>query len=168
MKKYFNRRCLFIFSTIAILLAVGCAVRMLDFTVISSKNVDMRVKDTAKGARVTGEDMAMSILGIIPLGAPNLKEALDKAIESAGPGYDALIDGVIYHKYNFYVFFSNSGYKVEGTPIKTKEIISQLKEKGEYVGKYMEEALYHSSSGIDNTKAIEKIGIIKVIEEKKE
>ena len=167
MKMYLKRSCVFIFSSIAILLAAGCVTRMLDFTVISSKNVDMRIKDTGKGSRVKGESMVMSILGI-PLGSPNLKEAVDKAIVSAGPGYDALIDGVVYHVYNFYVFFSNFGYKVEGTPVKTKEIISQLVGKGEDVDKVMEKTLYHSLSGIDNTSAIEKIGIKEVIKVKKE
>jgi hypothetical protein len=131
---------------------------MLDFTIISSKNVEMRIRDTAKGTRVTGEDMAWAVLGI-PLGAPNLKEAIDRAIESAGPGYDALIDGVVYHIYNFYLVVSKAGYKVEGTPVKTREVIAQAEQEGENFRKFSEKLLFHSSRGLDNRVAIEKTGI---------
>jgi len=72
--------------------------RIVDFTVISSKNVTL---DTKKDApRVSGFGFT-------------LKSALDKAIEKAGPGYDALIDGVVSD--------AIVGYTVKGTPIKTSE-----------------------------------------------
>lgn len=150
-----------IFLVILTLFLTGCVVRMLDFTVISSKNVEMKIKDTAKGTRVTGEDMTMSILGI-PLGAPNLKEAVDMAIESAGPGYDALVDGVIYRIYQFYIVFSKSGYKVEGTPVKTREIITQLENNDGDQEISINGLLYHSSTRKDNTQAIKEIGIKKI------
>ena len=72
--------------------------RLVDFTVISSKNVTINVDKNAK--RVKGKGFTV-------------KGALDHAIENAGPGYDALIDGVIYN--------GLFRYKVEGTPIKTSE-----------------------------------------------
>ncbi len=158
MKNYASRGRLLVLLCVLSLLAIGCVSRMLDFTVISSKNVEMKIRDTAKGPRVTGEDMAMAILGI-PLGTPNLKEAIDRAIESAGPGYDALIDGVVYRLYNFYLIVSRAGYKVQGTPIKTSEIIAWAEREGENVSKISEKILFHSSFGADNKVAIEKIGI---------
>ncbi len=85
----------------------SCSNRMLDFTIVSSKNVTMNVKSDAPRTSAT---------------AGSIKSAVDKAIEKAGPGYDALIDGVIYEKWTYCILFNIIRYKVEGTPIKTKEI----------------------------------------------
>ena len=96
--------CSFIFLT-------GCTIRLTDFTAISTKNVKMPTK--GKGKRVRGEDCS----AFVP---PNMKEAIDRAIEGAGGDYDALVDGVLYaENYFFYACF-----KVEGTPINTKESVS--------------------------------------------
>lgn len=84
----------------------GCTARLVDFTIISTKNV--KVPQTGRGARVMGKDCSF-------FGVPNIKEALDKAIEGAGPDYDALVDGVLYQS----VFFVKC-FKVEGTPINSK------------------------------------------------
>jgi len=138
---------------------------MIDFTVISSKMVDMRLKDTSKGPRVTGEDYVWWIFSI-PMGGASLKEAVDRAIESAGPGYDALMDGVVYSKFYWFFVTAKSGYKVVGTPIKTSELITSLAQKGEDVEKVMEGVLFHSSLGRDNKSAIEIIGV-KTISNKK-
>jgi hypothetical protein len=96
--------------TCAMLLS-SCQQRLIDFTVISSKNVSLRLPDDAKGPRSTGKSMKMCT-------RPQLKEAVDKAIENAGPGYDALIDGVIFVRNEFI----KQGYVVEGTPIKTSKL----------------------------------------------
>lgn len=101
--------CSFIFLT-------GCTTRLTDFTAISTKNVKMPTKH--KGQRVTGEDCV--VVFIIPFGQPNMKEAIDRAIQHAGPDYDALVDGVLY--FTQYPF--QACYKVEGTPINTKESVS--------------------------------------------
>lgn len=145
-----------ILVTIVTLLSTGCVVRMLDFTVVSNKNVALRIKETAKGSRVTGEDHVWWILWF-PMGRPSLEEAIDRAIESAGPGYDALIDGVIYSQFYFYLFTSKSGVKVEGTPVKTSEIIAELEHQVKDVEKLLKGVLFHSSLGRDNTKTIEEI-----------
>jgi len=73
--------------------------RLVDFTVISSKNVTLDVKKDAPRVSAWGW---------------TVKDALDKAIEKAGPGYDALIDGVVSQG-------ALAGYRVKGTPIKTSE-----------------------------------------------
>jgi len=87
-------------------LTTSCTRRIVDFTVISSKNCDVKGK---KGQRVKGSD------GTCALMYPEMKEALDRAIEQQ-PGADALIDGVIYYK-SYYVYHK---YEVEGTAISTK------------------------------------------------
>ena len=94
-------------------MATSCNTRLIDFTVISSKNVTLRLPDDAKGPRTVGKDMKSC-------GAPQLKAAVDKAIETAGPGYDALIDGVVFVRQGFL----SNGYVVEGTPVKTSKLKS--------------------------------------------
>ncbi len=66
----------------ACVILVGCSVRVGDFTLISTKNVEIGGKYT-KGARQEAEDKAFSFL--FPFGAPNLKTAVDRCIE-AGNG----------------------------------------------------------------------------------
>jgi hypothetical protein len=89
----------------------SCQQRLLDFTVISSKNVTMRLPNEGKGPRTEGREMKTCT-------APQLKAAVDKAIEKAGPGYDALIDGVVYQRNEIF----RMGWVVQGTPIKTSKL----------------------------------------------
>ena len=95
-----NKVYLLIIISLAATIFSLTSCRVMDFTIISSKNVTIDLKKDSP--RVKG-------------GGLSIKGALDKAIESAGPGYDALIDGVVYHR----MFF---GYRVKGTPIKTSEL----------------------------------------------
>jgi hypothetical protein len=69
---------------IFILAFVGCSQRVGDFTLISTKNVEIGGKYTKVEGRFEGEDSKGVILGI-PLGQPNLKTAVDNCIE-AGNG----------------------------------------------------------------------------------
>jgi hypothetical protein len=94
--------------------------------------MEMRIQDTGKGNRVEGKDGVYWVL-FIPLGTPNLKEAVDRAIESAGPGYDALIDGVIYSSSYYFILSGYTGYKVIGTPIKTAQLKAELLREGKDV-----------------------------------
>ncbi len=103
-------------AVLALFALSGCATRLVDFTVISTKN-QIATEGFAKGSRVTGSDCVFVFL--IPLGAPNLKSAIDKAIEGAGPGYDALVDGVVYTK-NYSFLLGQLCYEVQGTPINTR------------------------------------------------
>jgi hypothetical protein len=111
----------------------GCTIRIVDFTVISSKNVKVPTK--ARGQRATGKDCIFVFF--FPFGIPNMKEAIDRAIEGAGGDYDALVDGVVYQENNFFVI-GQMCYRVEGTPINTKASTSMK----EFEGK---ELLRHSS-----------------------
>ncbi|WP_278386434.1 hypothetical protein [Stutzerimonas kunmingensis] len=96
----------------------GCTQRYIDFTTISSKNMDMsRGADFERGEkRVMGEDKS-HIIVFIPTGQPNAKEALDRAIEST-PGAVALLDGVITHKFWWIPYiYGQTSIEVEGTPL---------------------------------------------------
>jgi hypothetical protein len=113
MNKRWTTLAIFMFGFIFL---TGCTTRLTDFTAISTKNVKMPTKH--KGSRVAGEDCV--VVFIIPFGQPNMKEAIDRAIQKAGSDYDALVDGVLY--FTQYPF--QWCYKVEGTPINTKESVS--------------------------------------------
>ena len=96
----------------------SCSHRILDFTLISSKNVDLSKGATFERGknRVEGKDMVHWII-FFPTGTVSIKEALDKAIEST-PGCVALLDGVIYSKFWWipYVYGQQSA-TIEGTPL---------------------------------------------------
>lgn len=107
------KKLIFTLSVVGLMSLTSCNVRLIDFTVISSKNVTLRLPDDAKAARTEGKDMKFC-------GRPELKEAVDKAIQAAGPGYDALIDGVVYQRNEIV----RIGWVVQGTPIKTSKLKS--------------------------------------------
>ncbi len=97
----------------------GCTQRLTDFTVISTKNVNVPV---AKGERVKGEDCADLFLGLIPTTGtfqPNLKDAIDRAIQS-GKG-ELLIDGVVHSEVFFFpLIWTHACFTVEGTVASVK------------------------------------------------
>lgn len=94
----------------------SCTQRLIDFTVISSKNTSMRFEAGGKGSRIEGKSMGFLYFGV------SLKDAVDDAIEKAGPEFDALIDGALYQKdYPFY-----GGFVIEGTPVNTRKISAQM------------------------------------------
>ena len=110
-------RKLFIISLL--LLFCGCSYRMTDFTILSSKNIDLSKMDKYKRGkeRVTGIDKIRVII-FIPTGMrSDLKEALDRAIEQT-PGCVGLVDGVV-HYTEWYIpfFYGELYYTVEGTPL---------------------------------------------------
>ncbi len=130
------RKLLFAALVIAALLFTGCATRLVDFTVISTKNFEYAKGQTfRRGAeRITGEDAAYMIF-IIPTGTPNIKEAIDKALESVN-GAVALVDGVLYSK-NIGIpgIFFKTSYLVEGTPLIDPALTSTQLEPGYYLAK---------------------------------
>jgi hypothetical protein len=94
----------------------GCMARIMDFTLISTKNVDI---PGAKGERVKGEDIS-SIIIFIPTGQPNIKTAVDHAIEN-GHG-DMLVDGVISNTFWYIPYvYGQAGFIAEGTVVDTRK-----------------------------------------------
>lgn len=92
---------------VALIVSVGCTSRIADFTVVSTKNVDIGEKYVKVGP-FTGEDKAFVFL--FPLGNPNLKTAVDKCIEN-GSG-DLLTNAVVSYTYSVYI--GPIGYTVKG------------------------------------------------------
>lgn len=114
MKKILLAMC-----SLALLLSISsCSHRLTDFTVISTKNVPLGQKSASlqkANQRVKGVDKSHVVLWI-PLGMPNMKEAIDKAIEKY-PGAIGLADGVVKSKGWTAIFYGQNSYVVEGTPI---------------------------------------------------
>lgn len=106
-------------SVLVISLLASCTHRLTDFTVISTKNVPIGegVKTGMKKGdkRVTGKDVAHMVL-YIPIGMPNMKDAIDRAIESA-PGAIGLVDGVVKQSSWWALLYGQNKYIVEGTPL---------------------------------------------------
>ena len=127
-----------LFIVILGLILSGCAMRLTDFTVISTKNV--RVPSSGVAQRQQGKDCSFWILFIPVTGrfTPNMKQAIDEAIEAAGPEYDALIDGVVDYRWMFTYVVNMFCYEIKGTPINTKASVSQLNESSDRV-------VYHHS-----------------------
>lgn len=139
---------------------IGCLnYRMIDFTVISSKDTQLKIDESAKGSRSEGADVAWSFLFFTKI--PHLKEAVDLAIENAGPGYDALIDGVVYYRQTWYFVATKITFKVEGTPIKTSVLQANL-QKDDSNSLASQSVLYHSSRGISNDEAWANLKLIRV------
>lgn len=97
----------------AALLPLGCnSRRVTDFTLISTKNTLLTAHADTMGARLEGEDCSITLFGV-----PNMKTAIDDALDNAPEKYDALVDGVVWFEDRFFYVC----YRVEGTPIKARD-----------------------------------------------
>jgi hypothetical protein len=115
---------------IPMIMLSACSTRLTDFTIISTKNIDLSQAASFQHGkqRVTGKDICF--IFIFPFGIPNMKEAIDRAIESC-PGAVALVDGVIYNDWGYFVIAAYSGYRVEGTPLINPALITDNNEADE-------------------------------------
>lgn len=104
-----------LFSIIAAtsVLATGSSVRMADMTVASTKNYNLNSNQFVKGERVTGEDKVPVVL--FPLGVPNFKTAVDRAIEKNRCAVD--LSDVVITQLNQAFIVGQIGYRVEGTQV---------------------------------------------------
>lgn len=102
---------------VSMLIITSCSSRIIDFTIISTKNIDLSRTGNFQRARMRtqGSDVAHFIL-IFPIGNPNMKEAIDQALQKI-PGAVALVDGVVYYKYWWAFLYGQRVYVVEGTPL---------------------------------------------------
>lgn len=106
-------------SVLALSTLQGCVTRVGDFTVASTKNIDIKSEahrvDSSR--RVHGKD-TIHIISFIPTGMyPNMKEAMDNAIEKA-PGAVALSDVTIKRGAWYIPFVYGQDYfEVEGNPV---------------------------------------------------
>jgi hypothetical protein len=92
------------------IMASGCAVRVADMTVGSTKNYDINSQSFVKGSRVEGEDLAPVVL--FPLGIPNVKTAIDDAIEKDRCAVG--LSDLVITQLNQAFLIGRIGYRVEG------------------------------------------------------
>ncbi|NBA95521.1 hypothetical protein [Pseudomonas sp. R5(2019)] len=88
----------------------GCTVRVADMTVASTKNYNINSSKFVKGPRVTGEDNYPVI--IFPTGIPNMKTAMDHAIQQDKCAVG--LTDVVMSQLNHSFLFGMIGFRVEG------------------------------------------------------
>lgn len=97
------------------MLTAGCANRMGDFTILSTKNVEISRVDLKRvpfQRGVEGADGRVWVL-FIPFGAaPNLKEAVDQCLEN-GNG-DFMTSAVLYQNSWSVLLFGYEGIEIKG------------------------------------------------------
>lgn len=152
MKKGFK---FFLSATLAMAFLSSCTHRLVDFTVISSKNVPITeesIQFAKAQERVIGKDTKWQIL-FIP-GIPDMKEAIDRAIEKY-PGAVALTDGVIYSSGWTIGLLGQNSYKVEGTPLyptKTSAETTSVQNNGQqYSVQNYQPATNHNQQNVQQT-----------------
>lgn len=99
----------FVLALLAISL-MSCTQRLLDFTAITTKNVD--ISGLTHGSRITAEDCVPMVL-FFPLGLPNWKTAMDSVLEQ-GQG-DVLVDVVATSKGSWFILGGESCVVISGT-----------------------------------------------------
>ena len=108
-----------ILLVILALILSGCATRLADMTVISTRNVSLDKIDLDSLPQVqgvTGKDTKYIFL-FIPLGYPHLEDAIDDALEKGGG--DIMTDAII-HRRGFCFIIGENTLEVKGTVVKTR------------------------------------------------
>lgn len=110
--------------TLTSLLALSsCTTRLMDLTVTSSKNIDLNDPQgyvVSNNSRTRGKDTSHIVL-FFPLGYPDVKEAMDRAIEKNGHNAVGLSNMTLESKWWYIPFiYGQMIYTVEGDPIYKK------------------------------------------------
>jgi len=90
---------------------IGCSTRIADFTIISTRNVDMDGNYELVGSKVKGKDVT-PIITYIPIGAPSIEDAIDDALDSVDG--DIMTDVTIRSNVLWFVYFGTHTYVVVG------------------------------------------------------
>ena len=108
-------------TSLILLLLTSCSstTRLVDFTVISSKNHSIKF-DLSEGKQTKGESIHCWGSGA------NIKDAMDEALQNAGPQYDVLVNGVVREVVKLF----SAGYEVEGVAINSRELIALYGNEG--------------------------------------
>lgn len=97
----------------SVVLLSGCTQRISDFTLTSTKNYNLNANKFVKGKRVTGEHTVPKV--IFPLGRPDIKTAIDKAIE---PNKCAVaLSDIVVSTVDRSFIVGSLGYQVEGDEV---------------------------------------------------
>lgn len=117
MKKFIS---LVIGVTLTLGLLPACATRS-DFTAISSKNVNLsgvKLDKSQSQGQVIGVDCQHTVIFFPTCGPPNLKEALDRALDPTHS--NLLVDAVIrFHTFYIPFIYGQTCWKAEGVAYDT-------------------------------------------------
>ena len=112
---------------LALIAITGCTHRIVDFTIASTKNVELSRMGALERhpIKVEGKD-TKHIVVVIPTGTPSVEEAMDQAVESV-PGGVAMVDGVVSSSWWYipYIFGAQT-MSVEGTVLVDPDIANRL------------------------------------------
>lgn len=99
-----------LFALTGLLTVSGCMHRVGDFTMVTTKNYERQTKYKMVG-RMEGADKVLIILAF-PLGSPDMKTAVDRAIDAGGGVYlaNAVVEAGGWHAF----LVGQTGYKVTG------------------------------------------------------
>jgi len=95
----------------------SCSQRIGDFTIISTKNIEVGAQYTKIGSG-TAEDMKVYFL--FPLGEPSIETAVDNLLESEKG--ELLTDAVVTSHFNVFLVVGKFGYSVKADVWKKAEI----------------------------------------------
>tara|TARA_Y100001970_G_scaffold96205_1_gene121185 strand:- start:214 stop:657 length:444 start_codon:yes stop_codon:yes gene_type:complete len=97
---------------LSLIILTGCATRLGDFTLLSTRNVDLDGDYVLVERSVEGEDLVPIVI-LFPIGTPNLENAIDDALKSAGG--DLMTDAVLTYNYWYIPYvYGVQRYSVEG------------------------------------------------------
>ena len=104
---------------------VGCTQRVGDFTVISTRNVDLNANYVRVERSVKGEDKKPIII-VFNMGFPNLKEAIDDALSKVDDGVIITDVSLTYRWFYIPYIYGETAYEVEGDVWKKIEDTSSI------------------------------------------
>ncbi len=96
----------------------GCVTRVGDFTLASTKNLDLQggLHAVSERTRVEGSDYKF-FMAYIPFGTPDLEEAMDNAIEQTRGSVGLTNVTIKYGEYGLLPWLGVLGVHVEGDPV---------------------------------------------------
>ncbi|MDA9556616.1 hypothetical protein N9R79_03815 [Vibrio sp.] len=92
------------------LLLAGCSNRIAEYSVVSTRNIDMKNENYLEGQRVVASDSSPVLL--YPVGLPSIQEATNRAIDSDQCAVG--LTNVTIDKEQFFFVFGYNAYHVEG------------------------------------------------------
>lgn len=113
---------LFSLALASLLLLPSCSVRLMDMTVVTTKNIDLNNLQgyiTATNGRVNGKT-TRHVVCLIPLGGLNYKDAVDDAIQKNGSSCVGLSNAVLKAVGWNVLLYGQESIVVEGDPIYKK------------------------------------------------
>lgn len=112
---------------ITLLILASCSHRSLDFSIISTKRIDLSKGDrfVKMSKRINAVDRSV-IITIFPTSYPSFQQAVEKGLAQA-PGAVAIADGTMHERFWWIPFiFGRHEIKISGVPIMYKDNVGSI------------------------------------------